>query len=222
MKTLIIAPHPDDEILGCGGFLLRRIAEGHEVRLVIVTEMPAGAEWDDDARAGRDIEIRQVSALLGLQDKHVVQLGFPAAALDQIATKSLIERVHGALIDFAPQEVLVPHSGDIHSDHQIIARVATSCTKWFRSPSVTRILAYETLSETGLGYSLRSAFLPTLYVDISPWLEQKLNLLESYSSELGTFPFPRSHEAVEALARFRGSESGFTAAEAFEVLRQRE
>jgi LmbE family N-acetylglucosaminyl deacetylase len=122
---------------------------------------------------------------------------------------------------FQPEEVLVPHRGDVHSDHRVIFDVVSACCKWFRYPSVRRVMAYETVSETEASLARELAFLPNVFVDIGDFLEQKLDIMSVYQSELGAFPFPRSHEAVRALAQWRGASAGYNAAEAFELLRER-
>lgn len=94
-------------------------------------------------------------------------------------------------------------------------------TKWFRYPSVKRILAYETLSETDFGLGTDLGFRPNIFINIENYLEDKLRAMDIYASELGRFPFPRSDEAIRALATLRGAASGFQAAEAFELLRER-
>ena len=94
--------------------------------------------------------------------------------------------------------------------------------KWFRYPSVRRILAYETPSETDFAFNpIESAFNPNVYVEITDFLSAKLDLLGIYEGELGSFPFPRSKKAVEALAQVRGAQSGFEVAEAFMMLQER-
>jgi LmbE family N-acetylglucosaminyl deacetylase len=98
---------------------------------------------------------------------------------------------------------------------------AASCTKWFRYPSIKRVLAYETMSETDFGLGTSQAFRPNVIINIEPYLTDKLRAMDIYTSELGEFPFPRSHKAIQALATLRGAASGFVAAEAFELLRER-
>ena len=123
---------------------------------------------------------------------------------------------------FEPEEVFVPHPSDVHTDHRIVFDAAASCTKWFRYPSVKRVLAYETLSETDFGLCADDqGFRPNVFIDIEPFLDGKLQAMDIYASEVGVFPFPRSHEAIRALATLRGAASGFKAAEAFQLLRER-
>jgi len=109
----------------------------------------------------------------------------------------------------------------VHTDHRAVFDAAAACTKWFRYPSVKRVLAYETLSETDFGLGTELGFRPNVFVDISPFLERKLQAMDIYASEIAPFPFPRSQDALRALARVHGTSSGYHAAEAFQLLRER-
>lgn len=221
MKTLVIAPHPDDELLGCGGTLLRRNAEGSTVGWLLMTAVTEQGGWSADRIAQRAQEIRQVREGLGIAAEHLYQLGFPTAELDQEPMDALVSRISEVLKHFQPEEVLLPHPGDAHSDHRITFEAASACTKWFRYPSVKRVLTYETISETDAGLDPARGFQPTVFVDISEHLVQKIKLMRLYASEMGAFPFPRSDEALRALAQVRGAQVGFVGAEAFALLRER-
>ena len=147
-------------------------------------------------------------------------LGFPAAQLDQVSSSQLISQISTVFKQFQPQEVLLPHPGDIHTDHRITFEAVSACTKWFRYPSVQRIMTYETLSETNFEQYLTAfPFTPNLFIDVSKYLSDKLELLKIYQSELGMHPFPRSLDAVRALALLRGSQRGVLAAEAFQIIK---
>jgi N-acetylglucosamine malate deacetylase 1 len=135
--------------------------------------------------------------------------------------RDLVGSISDVFKTFEPEEVFLPHPADIHTDHRVVFRAVSSCTKWFRYPSVRRVLAYETLSETDFGLGTDQAFRPVVYVDISNFLTKKLEAIDLYASEVGEFPFPRSHQAIRALATLRGAASGYKSAEAFELLRER-
>ena len=220
MKTLVIAPHPDDELLGCGGTLLRRKSEGVTLGWVIITKISEDYGWSTENVRERKNEIEQVRKKLGIQLEHLFQLGFATTRLDTFPMKDLITKVSEVFQSFQPEEVLLPHQGDVHSDHRITFEAVSACTKWFRYPSVKRVLAYETLSETEFSLDPSQTFHPNVFVDISDYIEQKLELLRIYGSELREAPFPRSEKAVGALAQFRGCNSGFEYAEGFELLRE--
>jgi LmbE family N-acetylglucosaminyl deacetylase len=123
--------------------------------------------------------------------------------------------------DFEPEEVLIPHRGDVHTDHRVVFDAASACCKWFRYPSVRRVLAHETLCETEFGLDTDTGFHPNVFVDISSFLERKIELQQIYKSEIGEFPFPRSEQAVRALAQYRGATAGFEGAESFQLLIKR-
>lgn len=219
MKTIVIAPHPDDEVLGAGGTLLRRKAEGARVAWLIVTGISVESGWSAETVRQRAEEIERVTELFGFDE--VIALNCPTTQLDRVPMSDLVARISDVFKSFEPEEVFIPHPADVHTDHRIVFNAVTSCTKWFRYPSVKRILAYETLSETDFGLGTEQGFRPNVFVDIEPFFNDKLRAMDIYASELKAFPFPRSHEAIRALATLRGAASGFNAAEAFELLRER-
>lgn len=221
MKTLIVAPHPDDELLGCGGTLLRRHAEGGTVGWLLITAVLEKDGYDSTKVHAREREILQVREGLGVKPDNLFSLEFSTTKLDRVPTGELVGRISQVFNHFEPEEVFVPYAHDIHSDHRIVFEAVAACSKWFRYPSIKRILAYETLSETDCILDAEAVFKPNVFVDISIYLERKLQLLRCYQSELGEFPFPRSESAVRALAQVRGAQSGFIAAEAFQLLRDR-
>ena len=220
MRTLVIAPHPDDEILGCGGTLLRRKAEGVKLGWLIVTGISEQTGWSAVRVRQRDVEIAKVAKLVGFSE--VFNLRLPTAHLDSLPMADLVDQFSAIFKSFQPDEVLLPHRADAHTDHRVVFDAASACTKWFRYPSVRRVLAYETISETGFGLDADCTFYPNVFIDISNFLERKLEVMSIYQSELGTFPFPRSVQAIQALATLRGATSGFMAAEAFQLLRERQ
>ena len=218
MNSLVVAPHPDDEVLGVGGTLLRRKAEGAKLGWLIMTKISVEAGWSSEKVLKRQQEITQISELFGFDS--VFELGYTATQLDQIPMSELISAVTSVIKSFTPNEIFVPHSSDIHSDHRVTFEAVASSTKWFRSPSIKRVLAYETLSETDFGLGPNIGFQPNVYMNIEGHLEKKLRAMGIYSSEVEEFPFPRSNKAISALAILRGASSGFKEAEAFELLRE--
>ena len=219
MKTIVIAPHPDDEVLGTGGTLLRRKAEDETIAWLIVTGITGEMGWSEEKINQRAHEIAIVTALFGFDS--VFELNFPTTQLDQVPMSDLVAAISNVFKKFEPEEVFVPHPADVHTDHRMVFDAVASCTKWFRYPSVKRVLAYETLSETDFGLGTSQGFRPNVFVNIEPYLDDKIRAMDIYASEIGEFPFPRSHEAIQALAILRGAASGFKTAEAFELLRER-
>ena len=177
MKTLVVAPHPDDELLGCGGLLLKRGEQGAEIGWLIITAISETNGWPKDAEATRNREIETVRAGLAIASENVFQLGFAPAGLDDVRRSDLVSRIAKVVGQFKPTEVLLPFPGDTHSDHLHAFEAAQACVKSFRSPSVRRVLCYETLSETNFGIPIQNAFRPNLFVDITPHLDSKVELL---------------------------------------------
>jgi LmbE family N-acetylglucosaminyl deacetylase len=222
MKSLVIAPHADDELLGCGGTLLRRKAEGGDIGWLLMTSISEVDGWSSERVSHRASEIERVRVGLGVTSDQIFELGFPTTKLDQFSLSELIEKISSTINVFQPEEIFLPHPGDVHSDHRVTFEAATACTKWFRYPSIKRVLTYETLSETDFGIDPRHvSFNPNVFVDITQYLDQKAALLSVYESEMGNPPFPRSEEGIRALATIRGVQAGFKAAESFCLLRER-
>lgn len=220
MRSLVIAPHPDDEVLGVGGTLLKRRAQGGEIGLILMTEMRTENGYTKEAVNQRRIEIENIKSFMGFG--FFSEMNFATSSLDQVPMALLVDKLSKAIREFEPQEIFLPHFSDVHSDHRVTFEAASSCVKWFRQPNVNRIMSYETVSETGFGLNLNLDFQPNLFIDIEEYLERKIEALNFYISETHNHPFPRSKETLVALATLRGSSSGFKAAEAFELLREYE
>jgi N-acetylglucosamine malate deacetylase 1 len=218
-QIVIVAPHPDDETLGCGGTILRHKQAGEDIHWLVVTAMTPEQGFSRERIAEREAEIASAALRYGFAS--VKLLGFPTTRLDTLPMGDLIAAVSAMFQTVAPEIIYLPFAGDVHSDHAIVSDAVVSCTKWFRYPSIKRILAYETLSETEFGISpVAPGFRPNVFVDIHPYLNEKIEILKIFSSELGEFPFPRSIEAVRALALLRGTSAGCEAAEAFMLLKE--
>lgn len=220
MKTiLVVAPHPDDETLGCGGTLLQHVQNGDEVHWLIVTDMSIENGYVQSTVNQRQFEVKKVAAAYGFSNVH--NLKFPPAKLDEIPRNSLIQSISRIIKEVAPAVIYLPFRGDVHSDHAVVFDAVVSCTKWFRYPSIRRVLCYETLSETDFGLNPESAkFAPNSFVDISAYIDKKIEIAQVYKGEMGEFPFPRSKKALKALAQVRGAASGCFAAESFILLRE--
>lgn len=217
--VLAIAPHPDDETLGCGGTIIKHKANGHEINWMIVTEMKKDLGYTSEEINNRLLEVRKVGESYGFSSLH--ECRFPATQLDRKSMSDIVQSFHSIFQKVKPNIIYVPHGGDVHSDHRIVFGALASCLKWFRCPSVRRVLAYETLSETEAApVAETSPFRPNVFIDISAHLEKKIEIMRIYDGEMGTFPFPRSEEAIRAQAALRGAASGCKAAEAFMLLKE--
>ncbi|NLX12927.1 MAG: PIG-L family deacetylase [Phycisphaerales bacterium] len=219
MKTLIISPHPDDEVLGCGGTIRRLVKQGGHVVVAIVTKgtplYPAA-----QVRTVR-AEARKAAKRLGVAE--LLFMNLPVTTL-HLMPEHKINRVFDRLINrqVMPDTIFLPFPGDRHEDHRQVfeaAMVALRCDG--RRRAVQRVYCYETVSETHWAApGLEPAFEPTTYADISDTLSDKLAAMQCYRSQLAAGIPARSIEAIEALARFRGSVVGLPAAEAFHLVRE--
>ena len=219
-SQLIVAPHADDETLGCGGIIHKSNAQGWESHWLLITGMTSQHGYSDEQVRKRNSMVEAVALRLGFNT--TTRLDLAPAELDLVPMQQLVASIGRAIRETRATRVFLPFPGDAHSDHRIVFEAGMACAKWFRYPDLRRVLAYETVSETGFGLDPgMPTFRPNWYENIEDHLEAKLDAFKLYASEAGDFPFPRSRETLEALARLRGSESGFAAAEAFMLLSSR-
>jgi LmbE family N-acetylglucosaminyl deacetylase len=218
MRILVIAPHPDDEVLGCGGTIARYAAAGDCVNLCIVTRAHSLGAPESEMEQRRE-EVHRASEVLGITEVRFLDL--PTVKLDTIPLKELIGSIGKVIDDLAPEVLYVPHRGDVNTDHQVIFRAAMVAARPKPSSALRRILCYETLSQTEWAAPFaENAFIPNVFVDISKTLETKLQAMSAYQLELQKYPHPRSREAISNLAGVRGATIGVAAAEAFVLIRE--
>ena len=218
MKVLVIAPHPDDEIIGVGGTIAKRAACGDEIFVCIVTKGFPPVFDEAFIEQGRR-ECREADKLLGV--KNTVFLDFPAVMLETVPRYQFNSAIYDIVSKVQPDEVYIPHRGDMQLDHQMVADAAMVALRPKYKHIVKRVYAYETLSETGWNIpNTVNEFIPTVYEDISDYLERKLAAMNIFKSQLAVFPAARSLEAIEALAKYRGATVSLTAAEAFSLVRE--
>ena len=216
-NILVVAPHPDDETLGCGGTLLKHRARNDEINWLIFTGIENN--YTDEQIQKRNEEIEAVTTAYSF--KAVDRLSYPTAKLDTISLSEMIEKASGSIKNIRPEIIYLPFPGDVHSDHRIVFDVMTACTKQFRYSWVKKILAYETLSETEFNINpVSQSFKPNVFIDVSDFVEAKINIMNIYTSEVGNHPFPRSEKSIRALAAIRGAAANCKAAEAFMLLKE--
>ena len=215
---LVVAPHPDDEVLGCGGVIARHAAAGDDVYVVIVSKGTADLFPPSVVEQGRQ-EAVQASKVLGTKD--ILFLDFPAPRLDGVPTSSLAVALKDVIVEVQAATVYLPHHGDIHGDHKAVYWATLVAARPNGGFYPGRLLCYETLSETEWGAPIASdAFVPTVFVDVSQHLGAKLEAMKCYVSQLAPDPRARSLASIDALARVRGSTIGVAAAEAFVLVRE--
>lgn len=220
MKILVIAPHPDDEVLGCGGTIKKYASERNEVFLCIVTKAYT-PEWSDDFIDNRKKEIKCSVKNLGI--KETIFLDFPTVKLDTIPQKELNDSISKCVQKIKPEIVFIPFYGDINKDHKLVSEAAMVAVRPKAGSSIKKVYYYEVLSETEWtkpAQKIEDVFIPNFYEDIVDSLEDKLKAMECYRSELKDYPHPRSLEGIKVLAQKRGTECGAKAAEAFMLLRE--
>jgi N-acetylglucosamine malate deacetylase 1 len=214
-KILIIAPHPDDETLGCGGTLLKHKDSGDEIHWLICTE----TENNNDFYNIRKEEIIKVSKLYNFDS--INNLKLKATRVDEYSINELINKISKIIKKIKPNIIYLPFKGDVHSDHRIIFLACYSCTKSFRYPFIKKIYMMETLSETEFSLSTKEdSFIPNTFVDISKYIDLKIKILNVFKSEVSKHPFPRSEKSIRALNAFRGSTAGCNYAESFMLLKE--
>jgi len=214
----IISPHPDDETLGCGGTILREKKNGSKIYWINITCISEKYGWKKNIVSSREKEIKKVC--LKYEFDGFYNLNLPSTKLDSIPISFIIEQISNLMRKIKPNIIFMPNIHDIHTDHQVTAQAVLACTKWFRYPFIKKCLAYETLSETHFSNS-QIGFKPNVYIDITKFLNKKIQIMKIYKSEIEDFPSPRSEKSIKALASFRGSSSGFDAAESFELIFER-
>ncbi len=214
-KVLVIAVHPDDETLGCGGTLLKHKSNGDEIHWCICTSLS-----DKNAMyKKREKEIQQVSMLYNFNSVNNMRL--KSTEVDTYNVNFLVSELSKIINKIEPNIIYLPFKGDVHSDHKIIFDAAFSCTKSFRYPFIKKVCMFETLSETEFAPCINeNNFSPNIFVDISKFLQKKIDIMSCYTSEISEHPFPRSNKNIQALATFRGAMSNYEYAESFILLKE--
>ena len=216
-RTLVIAPHPDDEVLGAGGTIARLAAAGADVYVAVVTEGRA-PEFPKELVAHIQSEARAAHHHLGVKD--TFWLGQPAAALAETAHAVLNAAIADIVAKVAPHTLMIPFAGDVHIDHQLTFSSSLVAARPHRDGFPKVILAYETLSETNWNAPyLTPGFTPNVFIDISDHLEAKMAAMRAFVSQLRQAPHERSLETLTALATLRGATVMKPAAEAFVLIR---
>lgn len=214
-RILVVAVHPDDETLGCGGTLLKHKSTNDEIHWLICTTIDEKHDYYDV----REKEISQVSEIYDFDSVHNLRL--KTMQVDELSMSDLIGKISKVINEVQPNIIYLPFKSDVHSDHRKIFDAAFSCTKSFRYPFIKKIYMMETLSETEFAPSTKEdSFIPNVFVDISEFLEKKIEIMKIFASEIALHPFPRSEKNLRALATFRGASSGCEYAESFVLLKE--
>ena len=220
-RILIVAAHPDDEILGCGGTVARFTKQGFETFILILGE---GATSRDDKRSkekrGREIanlkeQAKKANELIGV--KKVFFHDFPDNRFDTIPFLDIVKIVEKIKNEIKPEIIFTHYEKDLNIDHQITYKAVITATRPVREETVKEVYSFEISSSTEWSYPL--SFSPDIFFDISETIDTKLKSLEEYKTELKKYPHPRSLEGVKLIAKNRGMEVGLNYAEAFKCVR---
>lgn len=221
-RVLVVAAHPDDEVLGCGGTIARHRADSDEVTTLFLAD-GVGAR-DESTGGATDLTIRRAAgnaAADALGTAPPIYLDFPDNRLDTVALLDLVQAIERVATEFRPDRVYTHHSGDLNIDHRICHQAVLTAFRPMPGQTVRAIFGFEVPSSTEWAFGgQETVFQPRHFVDISSFMAAKVAALRCYEMEMRPFPHPRSERMIEALAGWRGAIAGCEAAEAFTVIRQ--
>lgn len=218
-KVLFVAVHADDETLGCGGTILKHKAQGDEIHWLLMTGPTENhpSNFRQEFIDRRRNTVKQVCEAYGFDGFHYLDL--PTQLLHALDLREMIKKVDEVIKAVQPNVIYMMNSTDVHSDHRVAFDAVYACTKSFRKPYIERILMLEALSETEFALATQAtAFCPNVYVDITDYIDRKMEIMQMYPTEVMQEPYPRSLSSIKALARVRGSRAGVMYAEAFQLL----
>jgi LmbE family N-acetylglucosaminyl deacetylase len=224
MNVLVIAAHPDDEVLGCGGTIARLAQEGHSVYIAILGEGITSRYAQRDQASPDLLETlhtrsHQVAKLLGA--KELILYNLPDNRFDTVPLLDIVKIIEELIEKFAPHTIYSQHGGDLNIDHTQVYRATLTATRPMTGRPVKAVHAYEVASSTEWAFQKFSpVFHPNVFVDINDTLSLKIQAMQLYESEARLFPHPRSPQALQAIAHRWGSVVGLQAAEAFELIRE--
>ncbi|MCR5399774.1 MAG: PIG-L family deacetylase [Lachnospiraceae bacterium] len=218
MNVMVVSPHPDDETLGAGGTLLKLKANGHKIYWLNVTNMTERYGYSKERADERAKEIQKVQSAYGFDGFYDLEL--EPTGMDKYETGELITKFKEVFEEVKPELLLIPYRYDVHSDHRVIYEAIYSCTKAFRAPYIKTVLCMEILSETDQ-VQPENGFVPNIFVDVTDYIDKKVDIMKIYKSEIDQAPFPRNEDAIRGLAAFRGATAYQKYSEAFYLVKSR-
>jgi LmbE family N-acetylglucosaminyl deacetylase len=218
LRVLAIAAHPDDETIGAGGTIARHVAQGDEVYWCVVTQAYS-PPWPEETLIEARRQVDQVRDVLGIQE--IFSCGFPTVKLNTVPYIDLCSALQQVVDQVQPEIVYTTPRDDINQDHRIVYEATLVATRPLPGSSIRRLLCYEIGPTARFGLPAGSAgFVPNVFVDISRYLDKKLEAARCYRTELREYPHPRSIEGLRLLAQERGLSVGLQAAECFQLIRE--
>jgi len=217
-KVLIISPHMDDEVLGVGGTICRHVQNGDHVTVIIVANRAYNHKYDRASIESEMAASKAAQLILGYQK--LLFLDLPDEQLDHKVIE-LITPIEENVKAIKPDIVYIPHRGDNNQDHRAVFEAVRVVLRPFSNFAPEMIRSYEVPSSTDISPGVSEwPFIPTCYINISDWLDKKIEAMNCYDKESRSFPHPRSPEAIKAFSMKRGSEISLNAAEAFMIIRE--
>ncbi|MFH1443924.1 MAG: PIG-L deacetylase family protein [Candidatus Peregrinibacteria bacterium] len=224
MTILVVAAHPDDEVLGCGGTIARMAQEKNAVHVLILGEGFTARYADaSEAPAEEKEKLHKQAKAAGkrLGATSVTIATFPDNRFDTVPLLDIVKVIEEKIEELKPETVFTQHGGDLNIDHERTFRAVLTATRPMESSSVKHVYAYEVPSSTEWSFGkFAPAFHPNFFMDISGSLDQKIEAMALYEGESRIFPHPRSAESLRAHAHYWGSMAGLKTAEAFELIRE--
>jgi len=220
-RVLIVAAHPDDEILGCGGTIAKLVKKGYEVYTLILGEgITSRDKIRDRKKREKEIlelkkQIHKANKILGV--KEIFCFDFPDNRFDSVDFLDIVKTIEEIKNNIKPDIVFTHSKADLNIDHRITYKAVLTAMRPLPSESVKLIYSFEILSSTEWNYPL--SFSPNVYFDIENTLNLKIEAMKEYKGELREYPHPRSVEGIKIKAMQRGMEVGLKYAEAFELIR---
>lgn len=223
-NILVVAAHPDDEVLGCAGTLSRLSKEGNNVYIAILGEGITSRSDIEQKQIVKELKLIRTQAMRAGKltgAKKVFCLDFPDNRFDCIALLEIVQTIEMLIRKLKPQIIFTHHVGDLNIDHRITHQAVLTATRPTSAMSVKEIYSFEVPSSTEWNFAPnKNQFSPNVFYDISKTISLKLRAMRLYKSEIRKFPHPRSEEALVAIAKKWGSTAGLKAAEAFELIRK--
>ena len=219
-KILIVAAHPDDEVLGCFGTVAKMIEEGYEgYSLILSGGKTSRGEVEQKELDELKTEMIKANKLIGI--KEVFQADFPDNAFDSIPLLTIVKEIERIKNIVKPEIIFTHHIGDMNIDHQITHRAVLTATRPMEGECVKTIYTMEVPSSTEWNsYSKETVFIPNVFIDITNTIDKKITAMSAYKSELRNYPHPRSLQHLKEMAKVEGTKVGLKYSENFRLVRQ--
>lgn len=219
-KVLVIVAHPDDEVLGLGGTLIKHKKAGDDIYCLILAN---GCTSRDNVNK-KEIELKEkcsndCAKILGI--KEIIKLRFKDNELDFYTLLEITKEIEKYIVRIKPDIIYTHHFGDVNIDHQIVYKSVMTACRPCNDNCPKKIYSFETLSSTEWQLNNNDLFKPNVFIDISKEIHEKIEALRCYDSEMRKYPHSRSYKGIMVLSQFRGMQSGFMKAEAFCLVREK-